>query len=469
MAFLAVSAPLNHCRIPSEELYGRCKQELLYKSFSQGSLLKKTGRQSHLQQYSDVAMMIVASTSFPNFRREQSGPSSLSASILSPSSSGNTSTGSREVYQPFRPPPPVIPALENITIDEQLQILRERRGLWFDYAIHVPSLIRAGFTPPMIDEATGVTGVEQNKIVVASQVRDSLKASGMEPEALSFYDIGGADLLYELRILSSDQRKSAALYALGRKMDVNEYHDLARAMKDHERRRQEEGWGSFTFCPGDCLAYSCYRLSKEVKDDAEVERILQKGLEYVETEKARAKLKAYLEKGEEGLEDEHSQASRFEVIRLSSSEAGTPSIPYVLPVVEPTTQEFEAAPAVSRKGPFTIQHADTAWKTWVSLPAWGPLMTAAVPVAISYTNAAILPWKQKSRKELEEPIVMVADKHVKDTKEDAYYVVDAGDGKLALQRGTVVLETGSRVLGKAVLALRPPLPEEDGIDSIEWD
>ncbi|KAI5068977.1 hypothetical protein GOP47_0015278 [Adiantum capillus-veneris] len=468
MMFLAVSAPLNQCRNPSEELHGRCRQEFLSKPFLQGSLVKKTGRQSHLQQHQDVA--IVASSSFPSFRRGQSSSaSSLSASILTPSSSTKTSTGGREVYQPFRPPPPVMPALENISIDEQLQILRERRGLWFDYAIHVPSLIRAGFAPSMIDEATGVTGVEQNKIVVASQVRSSLQASGMGQEDLSFYDIGGADLLYELRILSAEQRKSASLYALARKMDVKEYRDLARAMKDHERRKREEGWGSFTFCPGDCLAYSCYRLSKEGKTDVERESFLQKGIEYAETEKARAKLKAFLEKGEDDLQDEESQASRFEVIRLSSSEAGIPSIPYVLPVVEPTVEEFEAAPAVSRKGPFTIQHANTAWKTWVSLPAWGPLMTAVVPVAISFTNAALLPWKQKSRKELEEPIVMVADKHVKGTSENAYYLIDEGDGKVALQRGTVVTETGSRVLGKVVLALRPPLPEEDDINSIEWD
>lgn len=465
MAFLAVSAPLNHCRNPSEELHGRSRQEFLRKTFFQRNVLRKTGR-PNVQQHQDVT--VFASASFPSFRREQSDSTSLSASILMPPSS-TTPTGSREVYQPFRPPPPLIPSLENISIDEQLEILRERRGLWFDYAIHVPSLIRAGFTPSMIDEATGVNGVEQNKIVVASQVRSSLQASGMELEALSFYDIGGADLLYELRILSSEQRKSASLYALARKMDVKEYRDLARAIKDYERRKREEGWESFTFCPGDCLAYSCYRLSKEVKSGVERESILQKGLEYAETEKAKAKLKAFLETGEEGLEDEEAQASQFEVIRLTSSEAGTPTIPFVLPVVEPTVREFEAAPTISRKGPFTIQHADNAWRTWVALPAWEPLMTAVVPVAITFSNAALLPWKQKSKKELEEPIVIVADKHVEGTSEGAYYVVDGGNGKLTLQRGTVILEAGSQVLGKVVLALRPPLPEDDSINSIEWD
>lgn len=195
---------------------------------------------------------------------------------------------------------------------------------------------------------------------------------------------------------------------------------------------------------------------------------MRKGLEYAETEKAKAKLRAFLDKGDDIL-DEQAQALWFQVIRLSSSEAGTPSIPYVLPVVEPNVEEFESAPAISRAGPFSIQHADKAWKMWISLRAWDPLKSAVVPVAISLPDAALLPWKQKSKKELEEPVIMVVDKYVKGTSEDAYYMVDAGNEKLALQIGTVVLETGSRVLGKVVIALRPPLLEEDEISSIEWD
>lgn len=177
---------------------------------------------------------------------------------------------------------------------------------------------------------------------------------------------------------------------------------------------------------------------------------------------------AFIEKGEEDL-DEQKHAPRLQVVGLTSSEAGTPSVPYVLPVVEPNARELEVAPTVSQKGPFTIQHADTAWKSWVALPAWEPLTTSVAPVAISYPNASLLPWKPKSRKELEEPLIVVADEHAKGAHEDAYYVVEVGEGKLVLQIGTVVSETGSHVLGKVVLALRPPLPQNDDINVTDWD
>lgn len=48
--------------------------------------------------------------------------------------------------------------------------LRDRRGLWHEYASIIPLLTRKGYSPAMIDEATGMTGVEQNMVVVAAQV-----------------------------------------------------------------------------------------------------------------------------------------------------------------------------------------------------------------------------------------------------------------------------------------------------------
>ncbi|KAH7441127.1 hypothetical protein KP509_03G026300 [Ceratopteris richardii] len=374
--------------------------------------------------------------------------------------------GGPDYYQPFRPPPTV--TLENVSTEDQIQIVRERRGRWFEYAIHVAALLNAGFTPSMLDEITGISGVEQNKIVVASQVRSSLEESGMNVEALSYFNVGGgADLLYELRILTAEQRLSAALYALDHRMDSKGYRDLARSMKDFGRRKNDDGWESFTSSPGDSLAYSYFRLSKEVKDEDLRETILKRGIEYAETEKAQARMRAFLESGEDDSDDQ-SQISVFEILRMSMSEAGTSSTPYMLPVVEPNVSDFDAVPSVSKKGPFGIQHAEHGWKTWVSLPAWDPLKTAVAPVAVSCPNAALLPWKQK-RKELNEPVIILADKDVKDIFEAAYYVVDDGEGRFALQNGAVVSEAGSRVLGKVFLALRPPAPEVDEIASIEWD
>jgi hypothetical protein len=132
------------------------------------------------------------------------------------------------------------------TTEEQLEILRERRGLWHEYAVIIPILNRAGFALSMIDEATGMTGVEQNMIVVASQVRSSLKTSGLDEEKLTYFDVGGDQLLYELRILSAQQRKASAEFLLERKLGVKEANELARAVKEYERRKGLEGRKDFT-------------------------------------------------------------------------------------------------------------------------------------------------------------------------------------------------------------------------------
>ena len=55
--------------------------------------------------------------------------------------------------------------------------LRDRRGLWHEYASIIPLLARKGYSPAMIDEATGMTGVEQNMVVVAAQVWSPLTYS----------------------------------------------------------------------------------------------------------------------------------------------------------------------------------------------------------------------------------------------------------------------------------------------------
>lgn len=289
----------------------------------------------------------------------------------------------------------------------------------------------------------------------------------MEDDKLAYFDIGGADLLYELRILSAAQRKSAAELVLERKMDTKECRELARAMKDYERRKREEGWDSFSFIPGDCLAFACYRQSKEFKNETDRENILKKGLEYAVSEKARAKISAFLEKGEEEIHVQKPDP-RLQVVRLSPSEDGTTSMPHVLPVVDPIVQELQAAPSVSiRKGPFHIQHSETAWKSWIALPGWEPLTNAVAPVAISFPNATSLPWKPKNRKELDEPVVVVADKHFTDLHANTYFMVEGEGGKLGLQLGNVVAQTGTKVFGKVILALRPPVPLSDEIELID--
>ncbi|KAJ4972582.1 hypothetical protein NE237_005756 [Protea cynaroides] len=56
-------------------------------------------------------------------------------------------------------------------------------GLRLEYAPLIPSLFEEGISPSSIEEATGISGVEQSHIVVAAKVGDSLVQSNFDPKA----------------------------------------------------------------------------------------------------------------------------------------------------------------------------------------------------------------------------------------------------------------------------------------------
>ena len=135
----------------------------------------------------------------------------------------------------------------DVSTEGQLEILRDRRGLWHEYAACVTSLNRSGYTSAAIDESTGMTGVEQNTIVVATQVFNSLQASGLSEDRLrAFETMGGAEVLYETRTLSSLQRLQAAEYMIDQGLDPKFSREVAKAMKEYERRKRDEGRECFT-------------------------------------------------------------------------------------------------------------------------------------------------------------------------------------------------------------------------------
>ncbi|KAJ4950255.1 hypothetical protein NE237_027087 [Protea cynaroides] len=95
---------------------------------------------------------------------------------------GSASSSNNQVYQPFRPPPSSVPSqFRSLRTDGRLEVLQNRLGLWFPYAPLMPSLFQKGTSPSSIEETTGISGVEQNRIVVAAKVRDFLVQSNFDP------------------------------------------------------------------------------------------------------------------------------------------------------------------------------------------------------------------------------------------------------------------------------------------------
>ncbi|XP_074555768.1 rubisco accumulation factor 1, chloroplastic-like [Curcuma longa] len=389
-----------------------------------------------------------------------------------------------QVYQPFRPPPSPIPAnYRSLGLTERLEILRDRLGLWHEYATLLPSLGHDGFTPPSIEELTGIPSIEQNLLVVATQVRDSLVSSSFDPELLSYFDAGGgADLLYELRFLNATQRAAASIHLIEHRLDPKAAQELARAMKDFPRRRGDQGWNFFSAAsPGDCLAYTYFRLSREAIDPDERVAVLNRAIEAVETEAAKKRVEEEMERAtgrlEEGDGSEEAEGLRVTVpiVRLRYGEVAEASTVTLLPVCRAAEGEEGMAAAPRRckaEGELGVVVAERGWGRWVVLPGWWPVAAVAAEgegVALEFVDGRVLPWRGSGG--WEETVMVVADRGKREVTKGAYYVV-GGEGKgLRVERGVELLAQGvEAALGTVVLVVRPPKDEfDDMIRDEDWD
>lgn len=392
-----------------------------------------------------------------------------------------------QLYQPFRPPPsPLPPQFRSLDFAARIDILANRLGVWHEYAPLIPSLMREGFSPPSIEEATGISGVEQNRLVVASQVRDSLIQSNADPEVLSAFDTGGSELLYEIRLLSASQRVAAARYIVVNKLDGQGAQDLARAMKDFPRRRGDKGWESFDYnLPGDCLSFMYYRQSREHRNPSEQRTAaLEQALSVAETEKAKSQiieeLKGKAGKKEEAAEEEIEKGVRVPVVRLKMGEVAGASSVAVLPVCRAEEREkelMEAPMERTREGEFGVVAAEKGWKRWVVLPGWEPVLGLGKGgVVVSFGDARVLPWKV-NRWYMEEPILVVVDRaQNKVATNNGFYLVavdggaDGAEG-LKVERGSTLKSSGVEgALGSVVLVVRPPREEnDDQLSDEDWE
>lgn len=394
-----------------------------------------------------------------------------SKSVFQGQSAFDSPSSAKGLYQPFRPPITIQVPEGARTTEDQLEILRERRGLWHEYATLIPILARSGYTPSMIDEETGMTGVEQNIIVVASQVRNSLKASGFDESKLEFFDLGGGELLYELRILSAAQRKASAEFIMERKMSPKEACELARSVKDFSSRKNMPGFKDFTSAPGDCLAFAFYRQSTEFQNKDDVVAALEKALEVCVSDKAKAKIEQTLKAQSTPAEEPEVAESVFlQVIRLLESDPVGTKLPTMLPVADATADSLEQVPAVSAQGQGVFNvFSTTVWPSWVPVPGWDNVVGAGAPVALNFPDASKLPLKSNKNgvAKLVEPTLVIVDKSVTQVDDSqSLYVVAQGDGQeLSLLAPSKILE--GRVLGRVLLALRPPVPPSEA--PIEWD
>ncbi|CAN6299238.1 unnamed protein product [Urochloa humidicola] len=389
-----------------------------------------------------------------------------------------------QVYQPFHPPPSPLPAkYRTLDLTQRLEVLRDRLGQWHEYAPLISALSRDGFTPSSIEEATGISGVEQNCLVVASQVRDSLRSdpAAFPPDLIPYFDsLGGAELLYELRFLNARQRADAAKHAIDYRLEPRGVRELARSMKDFPRRRgvDVEGWEAFDRAsPGDCLAFARFRQSREAIDVEERVAELERAMQVVETETARARVELELERarrkasGEELEGEDDAAATRpgVNVVRLQYGEVAEATTVLLLPVVRETdgVAAMESAPRRTKRDvDLGIVEVDKAWARWAVVPGWGPVAAAAEEaVVIELADGRRLPWRTVE----EEPVLVIANRGQKEVAEQGIYVLEK-EGRLVVERGKKLAQQGiTAVDAEVLIVVRPPRDEDDMISDEEWD
>ncbi|KAI4301984.1 hypothetical protein L6164_035209 [Bauhinia variegata] len=407
----------------------------------------------------------------------------ISATLTPSPSSSTPSNFQQQLYQPFRPPPSPLPSqLGSLDVTARLEILAQRLGRWYELAPLITSLVREGFTPPTIEEATGITGVEQNRFVVAAQVRESLVQSNADPQVVYEFESGGAEILYEIRLLSARQRTAAARYIIENRFDGKGAQDLARAIKDFPRRRGDKAWDNFDYnLPGDCLSFMYYRQGREHKNPSEQRTsALEQALSVAETEKAKSAILEELQEkdgGEENKFDGVELGVRVPVVRLRIGEVAEATSVLVLPVCRSEKRDreiLEAPIECSREGEFGVVVAEKGWERWVVLPGWESIVDLGKGgVVISFADARVLPWRVNKWYK-EEPILVVADRTRKEVAaDDGFYLVAAADdgGDLKVERGSDLKKTGvSECLATVLLVVRPPKYEtDDQLSDEDWD
>ncbi|KAJ8759438.1 hypothetical protein K2173_006969 [Erythroxylum novogranatense] len=421
---------------------------------------------------------------FPFFTSPKTPLKSVSATLIPPSPA---SSNQQQLYQPFRPPPSGLPSqFRSLDVASQLEILANRLGLWYEYAPLISSLMREGFTPPSIEESTGISGVEQNRLVVGAQVRESLVQSKTDPEVVSAFDIRGAELLYEIRLLNAAQRTAAARYIVENGLDAKGAQDLARAMKDFPRRRGDKSWECFNYSlPGDCLSFMYFRQAREHKNKSDQKtKALEMALDVAVSEKAKVAISKELERdGEEsvGKDEEVRAGGRVPVLRMKIGEVAEASSVVVLPVCRAEEREREILEApweCKSGGEFGVVVAEKGWTRWAVLPGWEPVVgLESGGVVVAFPDARALPWKA-NRWYKEEAILVVADRSRKEVNaDDGFYMVavegggNGHGGGLKVERGSALKQSGVlESLGTVVLVVRPSRDEtDDQLSDEDWE
>jgi hypothetical protein len=327
---------------------------------------------------------------------------------------------------------------------EKEQLLRSlfyKEGNWVNWGQACQKLQKAGYSTQDIFEQTGFQGSQQNLIIVAAQVYDSLVKAQVNPNTLTYFQGPRSDILYELRILTQEQRAEAALLAQEKNLDVDETRDMAKALQTFARLAQVPA--EFTRTAGDAVAYQYWKQAKQKKDLPERARLIAKGLKFAHSAKAREAIEKLLS------DFSVTPAKIAPLLPLYRLEAEN-ELARIIPLVGAfplRREDLEKVSAIAVQEPFRQISLEQGGQ-FVPLPGWQAVLKARDPVAI-VAQTADLP---SSLAGLNETVLVVVDRGARDWDEQSYFLVDKGE---ILELAWFAEAPNISLWGQVVLILRP--------------
>lgn len=334
--------------------------------------------------------------------------------------------------------------LNQISPEEAQEIMRSllhKEGNWTDWGKNCQILHKNGYNPQDIFEQTGFQTSQQNLIIVAFNVYESLIKENASEELLNYYVGPRSDILYELRVLNQKQRLEAAQVAYEKKLEVDEAHNLAKAVQEINRMSQIPA--EFTRHPGDAMAYLAWKRAKNKRDLHERTRLIVQGLKYAYSHSAREAI--------EKLLSDISVTPKVNAPLLptyrSESEDELPRIVPIAGKFPINKQTFLETPSLGSQEPFRIVKAESN-QSFVPIPGWQSILKAVDPVAIVMQSDQ-LPITMSGKVE---EVLLLVDRKIKEWNLNSYFLIEI-NGNLEIK--WFENQPDYQILGQIILVLRP--------------
>ncbi len=355
---------------------------------------------------------------------------------------------------PGTPERPSQPDTETVDVKGLLQMLRRKESNWINWGQACQQLQKAGYSPQTIFEETGFEPIQQNQVIVASQVYTSLVNAGVSDAVRSRFDRTGSDSLYELRILTQSERAAAAEFIVARNLDSEGAREVAKAVKEFSRRSTPpEGFSNH---PGDAVAYEYWKVARQQNHLQERSRLIARALMFAHSQEARQQIEKLLTEFAGGKQH---QAPRLPFYRIEADEQQ----PCLLPVAGQlplATADLKDVPTVNNIGPFQLVEVSLHQRL-VAIPGWQVVLKAQAPVGILCNTAQLPNQSQEKREE----VLVIIDRHSTEWDADSYFVVDQS-GQVEIQWFPDAPDV--TLLGRIILMLRPKKILDEPLSRDVW-